>query len=86
MNNNEIEELWQKNILVLTEMDTAAAALIKAVLLAAEKNGSAYVELVSIKNGNVVSFNMIEGDEHLIHRCAKALGAVCEHGQLRAKS
>jgi len=84
MNNDEIETLWKKNILVLTEMDTAPAALIKAVLLAAEKNGPAYVELIQCRN-ETVKFKMVEGNEHFIHRCANALGAVCEHGQLRAR-
>ena len=83
MTNEQIELLWQKNILVLTEMDTTPAALIKAVLLAVEKNGPAYVELIPFQN-NVVKFKTVEGDDHLIYRCANAVGAVCEQNQLRA--
>lgn len=85
MTPNEIEDLWQKNILVLADIEASVAALIKAVLLAAEKNGPAYVELSEFKD-DAVKFRMVEGDEHLIHRCANALGAVCERNQLRARS
>lgn len=85
MTNEEIEQLWQDNIKVISKMDTAAGSLIKTVLLTAEKNGPAYVRLTTFMD-KTVKFKMVEGDDHLIHRCSVALGATCQHNQLGSRS
>lgn len=85
MTEQEIDQLWEYNMGVLNMIDTPAATLIKAVLVAAERNGPVYVRLNDPKLKQV-RYEMVEGDQAVIKKCADALGAVYTEETLAARS
>jgi len=87
MTAQEIDDLFEANMLVIDEMDVEAGSMVKAVILGIEKNGPAYIRLKDpVVGGRKVSFEQVQGDETLVGRVGRSLGLICGRGTLEVRS
>ncbi len=70
----EIEALFERNVLRLDRMDTAAGSLVKNLLMELERR-STYLELdTPVPGAHDVAYEVAQGDRESVSRIAKALG------------
>ena len=72
MTQDEIDTLWDNNIIEIERMDRDAGTRIKSLLQLAERNG-VYVRLSSAAVHNV-QYQVAEGDQDLFKQISKSRG------------
>jgi hypothetical protein len=73
---NELEELFEYNVTQFSQLDRAAAAVVKGLLYEAQRGDrNTYIKLYNPQqNGHIIYYKMIQGSQDLVKHIAGALG------------
>ncbi len=72
----QIESLFEDNMKEINKMDIAAGSMVKGLIMELQRgNRKTYIRLRdAVPNGHVVYYDLVQGDNNLVFRIARALG------------
>ncbi len=75
MTQQEVDLLFNDNLLQIDRMNIASGSMVKALIQAIESNGPTYIRLTDAEqNGHKVGYQVVDGDDSLLSTMASALG------------
>jgi hypothetical protein len=77
MTQQEIDALFNSNVLEINKMDISSGSMIKELIMEMESNGPAYIRLNNAdEGGHKISYTHVEGDRTLTGRVGNSLGII----------
>lgn len=84
MNQQEIDTLFEHNVLEINKMNVSAGSMIKGLIMELQrKNRDTYIKLRDAEEkGHKIYYDFVSGKRELVARIAKALGFKTVTGEL----
>jgi len=86
MTQQEIDQLFNANVLEIDKLNTASGSMIIALIQGIESNGPAYIRLSgAVNEGHRVNYEHISGDASLVSRVGGSLGLIITDNSIETR-